>query len=39
MEINYFGHSCFRLSERSGTAIVTDPFDASVGFSMPRLKA
>lgn len=39
MEINYFGHSCFRLSERNGTAIVTDPFDASVGFSMPRLKA
>ena len=39
MEINYFGHSCFRLSERSGTAIVTDPFDVSVGFSMPRLKA
>ena len=39
MEINYFGHSCFRLSERNGSSIVTDPFDASVGFSMPRLKA
>ena len=39
MEINYFGHSCFRLSERNGSSIITDPFDASVGFSMPRLKA
>ena len=39
MEINYFGHSCFRLSERNGSSIITDPFDSSVGFSMPRLKA
>ena len=39
MEITWFGHSCFRLMERSAAAIVTDPFDKSIGFTPPRLKA
>jgi L-ascorbate metabolism protein UlaG (beta-lactamase superfamily) len=39
MEISWFGHSCFRLSERGKATIVTDPFDGSIGYDMPKLKA
>ena len=39
MEITWFGHSCFRLMERSAAAIVTDPFEKSIGLVPPRLKA
>lgn len=39
MEITWYGHSCFRLSERGLASIVTDPFDDSIGYDSPRLKA
>ena len=39
MEITWFGHSCFRLSERGKAVIVTDPFSDSIGLPMPKLKA
>lgn len=40
MKIQWLGHSCFRLEESTGTAVVTDPYDASVvGYAMPRVKA
>ena len=39
MEITWYGHSCFRLSERGLDSIVTDPFDDSIGYDSPRLKA
>jgi L-ascorbate metabolism protein UlaG (beta-lactamase superfamily) len=39
MEISWYGHSCFRMSERGKATIVTDPFDDSIGFSVPKLKA
>ena len=39
MELTWFGHSCFRLMERSAAAIVTDPLGKNVGFEPPRLKA
>lgn len=39
MKIRYLGHSSFLLTESTGTAIVTDPYDASVGFAMPEVKA
>ncbi len=39
MELTWFGHSCFRLMERSAAAIVTDPLDKRFGFEPPRLKA
>src|SRR3954468_19214661 len=39
MEISWFGHSCFRLSERGKATIVTDPFDSSLGYDVPKLKA
>jgi L-ascorbate metabolism protein UlaG (beta-lactamase superfamily) len=38
MEITWFGHSCFRLSER-GVAIVTDPFSEELGYARPRIRA
>lgn len=39
MEITWYGHSCFRLSERGLATVVTDPFDDSIGYAVPRLKA
>jgi L-ascorbate metabolism protein UlaG (beta-lactamase superfamily) len=38
MIITYHGHSCFKLKGKNGS-VVTDPFDSSVGFSMPSLSA
>ncbi len=40
MEIVWYGHSCFRISERGKGSVVTDPFDAAVaGYSPLKLKA
>lgn len=39
MEITWYGHSCFRLVERSVATIVTDPYDEKIGYSPLRLKA
>lgn len=39
MEVAWYGHSCFRLSERGSASIVTDPYDKSIGYDVPRLKA
>ncbi len=40
MEITWYGHSCFRLTERSMATIVTDPFDSDViGYSPLKLRA
>jgi L-ascorbate metabolism protein UlaG (beta-lactamase superfamily) len=40
MEINWFGHSCFRITERSQATVVTDPFDhREVGYQPLKLKA
>lgn len=40
MEIIWFGHSCFRLTERGMATIVTDPFDHKVtGYTPLKLKA
>lgn len=33
MEITYYGHSCFKIKGSSG-AVVTDPYDPYVGFSL-----
>lgn len=38
MKIRYLGHSCFRLTESTGTSIVTDPY-GDVGFAMPKVSA
>ena len=40
MEITWFGHSCFRLTERNFVTVVTDPFDnKTVGYDPLKLKA
>lgn len=39
MEITWFGHSCFRISERSRITVVTDPFQDAIGIPAPKLKA
>lgn len=38
MKIRYLGHSCFSLTESTGTTIVTDPY-GNVGYRMPSVKA
>ena len=40
MEITWYGHSCFRLTERSYATVVTDPYEKkAVGYSDLKLKA
>ncbi len=40
MEITWYGHSCFRLTERGMATVVTDPFDAAeIGYEPLKLKA
>ena len=39
MEITWYGHSCFRLTERGMATVVTDPYDHdSIGYSSLKLK-
>lgn len=38
MQINYLGHSCFKIKSKD-VVLVTDPFDKYIGFSMPQTKA
>lgn len=40
MEITWYGHSCFRITERNLATVVTDPYDHhAIGYSALRLKA
>ena len=40
MEITWYGHSCFRITERNMATVVTDPFDhAEIGYKPLNLKA
>ncbi|MGI6145877.1 MAG: hypothetical protein GX183_00765 [Firmicutes bacterium] len=38
-EITWHGHSCFTLVMENGLRVVTDPFDESIGLSVPALVA
>jgi L-ascorbate metabolism protein UlaG (beta-lactamase superfamily) len=38
MEISWYGHACFRLKDRN-TTVITDPYDKTLGLSLPRPKA
>lgn len=39
MEITWYGHSCFRVTERSMPTVIADPYDHNVaGFSALKLK-
>jgi L-ascorbate metabolism protein UlaG (beta-lactamase superfamily) len=40
MEITWYGHSCFRLTERNFVTVVTDPYDSKIiGYDPLKLKA
>ena len=39
MKLKWYGHSCFALTYADGTAIVIDPFDASVGYPLCKARA
>ena len=40
LEITWYGHSCFRFSERGMASVVTDPFDSDeIGYAPLKLKA
>ncbi|MHC1740263.1 MAG: MBL fold metallo-hydrolase [Anaerolineaceae bacterium] len=40
MEITWYGHSCFKLTERGLATVITDPFDhRQVGYEPLKLKA
>ncbi|MDI3480643.1 MAG: hypothetical protein PWQ97_298 [Tepidanaerobacteraceae bacterium] len=39
MKIRWLGHASFLLESQSGTRIVTDPFDGSVGYRIPKIEA
>ncbi len=39
MEITWYGHSCFRLTERGKATLITDPFSEAIGYGLPKLKA
>lgn len=40
MEITWYGHACFRLTERGLATVVTDPFDPKeIGYDALKLKA
>ena len=40
MEITWYGHSCFRLTERNYVTVVTDPYDNKIiGYDPLKLKA
>ena len=39
MKIEYLGHSSFKLTESTGTSVVCDPYDGSVGYEMDAVRA
>jgi L-ascorbate metabolism protein UlaG (beta-lactamase superfamily) len=40
MEITWYGHSCFRLTERNYATVVTDPYDnKSIGYDALKLRS
>lgn len=39
MKIEWLGHSCFKLTESTGTSVVTDPYHPHIGEEMPEVSA
>lgn len=37
--VRWFGHACFLITSSSGVRILTDPFDATVGYPVPQVEA
>ena len=38
MRIKWYGHACFLVEAKDGTKVITDPFDESIGYSIPEEK-
>ena len=38
MEITWYGHACFRMRDK-GATVVTDPYDQSIGYTLPKVRA
>ncbi|QIB27715.1 MBL fold metallo-hydrolase [Caloranaerobacter azorensis] len=36
MKVKYLGHACFKITTNKGIRIMTDPFDETVGYEIPR---
>lgn len=39
MKIKWYGHACFELESNGRVKMVADPYDGSIGYSLPRLNA
>ena len=39
MKIKWLGHSCFLFTSEGGVRVLTDPFDATVGYELPAVEA
>ncbi len=39
MKIEYLGHSCFKLTESTGTSVVCDPYGGDIGYDIPEVAA
>lgn len=37
MQIKWYGHSCFLLTDNNGTSILTDPCNPSYGYKLPQI--
>jgi len=38
LDITWYGHSCFRLTERNQITVITDPYSDVIGLPAPKLK-
>lgn len=38
MRIKWLGHSCFKMSNKKGIRVLTDPFDDNVGYKLPTVE-
>ncbi|MBE3035959.1 MAG: MBL fold metallo-hydrolase, partial [Candidatus Atribacteria bacterium] len=38
MKIKWLGHSSFLIESGRGIKIITDPFDETLGYVLPRIK-
>lgn len=39
MKIKWFGQSCFMITSKNGTKVLTDPFHNMLGYKLPELEA
>lgn len=39
MEIKWYGHSCFLMTDGNGVRILTDPYGSHIGYELPQISA